>query len=308
MPILSIILVNYNNSTHTIKCLKQLNIQTFKNFEVIVVDNNSNEREIRKLKSFIKNFQSQKQFDLKVLFQGINNGYAGGINYGIKRSLGKYILISNSDIIFNRYFLKKAIHYLNTNLTYDMMGPKIYYYPNSEKIYFTGGYFRFHKSRGIDSVGQGEIDPNNNKFLKPLEVDYISGCSMFVRRDVFKRVKLFDKNFFMYVEDSDFCYRARKLGFRAIYNPEIILYHKIGEERERFSEFIKFNYLKNKFLFILKHYPFILILYHLIISFFLIPISIFRNRTRNKNIIRVFVRSIKIIIEGITLGFKLKIS
>ncbi len=308
MTLLSIILVNYNNSSDTIDCLKQLINQTFKDFEVIVVDNDSNENDHKSLNSFINKFQKLKQYNLKVFYQGINNGYSGGINYGVKRSSGKIILILNSDIIIHKFFLMKSIHFLNSNLNYKIMGPKIYYHPNKEKIYFTGGYFKFYHFSGANRIGRGLLDPGNKKINKIMEVDFISGCCMFVWRDVFRKVKLFDKNYFMYNEDIDFSYRVKQLGIKLVYFPKIVLYHKTDENKEKLSKFVKYNYFKNKFLFIFKHLHLILILYHLLISIFIIPTSFFKNRISYEKNLRGFFKIIKGIVEGISLGIKIRIT
>jgi len=308
MSHLSIILVNYNNSNDTINCILQLNNQFYKDFEVIIVDNDSDNDSIEKLNYFLRKFKQKRNFDLKIYYQGINNGFAGGMNYGIKKSSGEIIVILNSDIIFDDKFLENAIQFLDANPDFAIMGPKIYYYPNTQKIWFTGGYFRFFNYSGAYRIGRGVRDPENKLLNEILEVDYISGCCMFIRREIFKKIKLFDKNYFMYIEDSDFCYRAKISDLKVVYNPKIILYHKIDEKREKYSKFIRYHYFKNKFLFILKHYPVILIFYHTLISIFIIPISISKNSTINENVIKRYFKTIKSIIVGISLGLKIRIS
>lgn len=308
MTLLSIILINYNNSNDTINCLKQLMNQIFKDFEVIIVDNNSDYDSLILLDSFLEKIKGGKDFKLQIFYQGVNNGYAGGMNYGIKRSSGKIILIINSDIIIDEHFLKKAIWFFNKNLDYAIMGPKIYYFPNKKKIWSIGGYYRFFNHNGAIRIGRGKLDPNNRKFNKILEVDFISGCCMFVRREVFKKVKLLDKNYFMYLEDDDFCYRTRNSGFKIVYNPDILIYHKIDEIKEKFSQFVKYNFLKNKALFIVKFYPLIMIFYHLTLTFIIMFLSIFKNKTSADKIIKKIIKLMNAVIDGITLGFKLKIS
>ncbi len=308
MTLLSIIIIHHNDTNDAIDCLKQLKTQTFKDFKIIIVDNDSDNDSINILNSFLKRFQQDKKVKVDLHYQGINNGFSGGMNYGIKKSSGDIILIFNSDTIFDEYFLEKAIKFLNTHSNYSIMGPKIYYYPNKQKIWFTGAFFNFINYTGGKRLGRGMIDPDNKILKKIIEVDYISGCCMFIRRKVFEKIKLFDKNFFIYLEDSDFCYRAKKQQFKIVYFPTILLYHKIDEKREKLSDFMKYHYFKNKIFFIFKHYHSILILYHLLISILIIPISFIKNRIIYGKSLRIFFEIVKAVIEGIILGIKLKIS
>lgn len=284
---LSIILVHYNRVKYLKTYLEQLSNQTFKDFEVIIIDNGSNFEEIMELRSFMEN----KDLSSKIFYH-VNKGYASGINAGIGKALGDLILVSNIDIFFGPSFLNDAVKFMNN---YDIMSPKIYYYPDMDKIWSSGGFFDFtnYRDQGLKNERIDEIT----------EVDFVPGCAMFVRRDVFKKIKLFDRNFFMYFEDTDFCYRAKQMEFRVVYYPRIVVFHNITEEKEKQSELVKINYFKSKFLFIFKHYPLKLLMYSLPATVFIISVAFLKSKIKNR-----FIKCLKVIINGISLGLKTRFS
>ena len=289
---LSIILVHHNNIDDLKYYFKQLKDQIFMDFEVIIIDNGSDYKDIIDLNIFIKNIGHYNNFDIKLFYQ-TNKGYSGGMNFGIKKSSGDLILISNTDIdvFFDHTFLKDAVKYMGEN-NCDIMAPKIYYM-DTGKVWSSGGFFDFTNYRSQEI--------RNKRTYDITEVDYVSGCCMFVKREIFKENRLFDENYFMYWEDSDFCYRAKQNGFNIIYNPRITISHNINEEKERQSEFVKTNYFKGRLLFIFKHYPLRLLIYTLPATIFIALVAFLRSKTKNR-----LIKGLKVIINGIVLGLKVR--
>ena len=293
---ISFIILTWNSEKTIDMCLKGIEKKCLEDkidYEVIIVDNRSNYKEIRDLNIFMKNIGHYNNFDIKLFYDSANRGYAYGMNQGIKKSSGDLILISNTDIdiYFNHTFLKDAVKFMEEN-NCDIMDPKIYY-TNTGKVWSSGGFFDFTNYRNQEI--------KNKKVYDITEVDYVSGCCMFVRRDVFKKIKLFDENYFMYWEDSDFCYRAKQNGFKIIYNPRITISHNINEEKERESEFVKVNYFRSKFLFIFKHFPLKLLIYCLPATVFITLVVFLKSKIKNR-----LIKGLKVIINGIVLGLKVR--
>jgi len=286
---LSIVLVHYNDIDDLKSYFKQLEVQTYIDFEVIITDNGSDFNQRAELYVFIEKLKHHNDFDVK-LFCQINKGYAGGMNNGIKKSSGDLILISNTDIFFDSSFLEDAVKYIDN---YDIMTPKIYYYPNTDKIWSVNGFFDFNNYRNQEM--------KNEKIDEISEVDYVSGCCMFIRRKVFKKVKLFDENYFIYIEDSDLCYRAKQMRLRIIYYPKIVIYHNISEEREKQSEFMKVNYFRGRLLFIFKHYSLSQLIYCFPATLFITLVAFLKSKIKNR-----LIKSLKIIINGIVLGLRIR--
>ena len=100
---------------------------------------------------------------------------------------------------------------------------KIYYFDSPEKIWFAGAEIFWLK--GIsDHIGIGETDIGQYNRIR--EMDRVTGCSMLVKKAVCSKVGLFDEKFFLYDEEVDWCVRSRKAGFKCIYVPASVIYHK----------------------------------------------------------------------------------
>jgi Predicted glycosyltransferases len=102
--------------------------------------------------------------------------------------------------------------------------------------------------RGVDEVDKGQYD-------KQRETDFTSGCAMFVRQEVFKKVGLFDKRYFLYLEDVDFCQRARRTGFKVIYTPRARLWHANAASSAVGGPLQDYYITRNRMLFGIRYAP-----------------------------------------------------
>ena len=226
---LAIVILNFNGLDDTLACLDS--IRKLKNddifLETIVVDNFSSDGSQEAL---------SKIEDINFIQNQDNLGYAGGNNVGIKYALKQgadAVLILNNDTIVDQKLILNLVTSLDRG---DVISPK---------IFFAKG-FEFHKLRYspkdlgkvIWSAG-GEIDWSNvlGKHLGVDEVDrgqfgvrkqitFATGACMFVKREVFEKIGYFDEKYFLYLEDMDFCMRAKKAGFRIIFEPSAVVWHK----------------------------------------------------------------------------------
>lgn len=218
-----IILLNYNTTNDVIECVESLQKITYDNYEIIVVDNCSQDEEVNKLHKYIGS--KEKCIFIK---SDKNGGFAYGNNLGIKYSIDNnfdYVLLLNGDTIVNDRFLDILVSSLekeSDNIA--IVTGKIMYYPEVNKIWYGGGEIDWNKFIGKHySEGENDIGQCNNE----REVSFASGCLMLIN------LKLnFDKflpdEYFMYYEDVDYCARVLEAGYKIIYNPNSIIYHKIG--------------------------------------------------------------------------------
>ena len=124
-----------------------------------------------------------------------------------------------------------------------ILGPKIYFAPGFEfhkdrckkeeqgkVIWYAGGKIDWKNvycsHRGVDEVDQGQ-------YGRQEETDFVSGCCMMIRKEVFEKIGLLDKKYFLYLEDVDFCIRAKRAGFRVVYTPKVHLWHKNAASSEK---------------------------------------------------------------------------
>ncbi len=215
-PNISLVILNYNGREVLEKCLASVFRVDYPSFSVIVVDNNSADGSLEAAKTkfskavFIKNEQ--------------NRGFASGNNIGIRFSLERgadYVLLLNNDTEVASDFLTSLVAVSEENKKVGILSPVIFK-GNSKKVWFSGGkidWFRM-KTRHIRELGGGKA------YLS----DFITGCAMLVKKEVFKKIGLLDEDFFLYWEDADFSVRARKAGFECMVVPASKINHSEKSE------------------------------------------------------------------------------
>lgn len=249
--LLSIISINYKKKELTANSIDSLNNQYEKefrhgDFEYIVVDNNSQDSSVEFLRRKVK-----KYMNFCVISNKENTGYGAGNNLGAKNAKGEFLLFLNNDTqVQNKTFLK-MVEFLKDHQDADILGgglvstdgkPQVsvgeFYSPVKFLIYILGMQ-RF-----------GFIDNNPKKIKK---VDWIKGACFMIRRNVFEKLNGFDEKIFMYTEDMELCYRAKKSGFFTWFYPEAKVKHE--EQGSSNRSFAIVNIYKNLLYFYKKHRP-----------------------------------------------------
>lgn len=235
--ILSIIILSYNTKDLTVACLKSV-ISQYKNelekkeIEIIVVDNNSTDGSPSVISRLRRGFDGQA--NLELMENKENMGFAKGCNIGVKASSGKYVLFLNSDTqVLDKGFLS-MVEFLEKNPSVGILGGKLHnvdgsVQPSAGKFYNLANLIIM--LLGLERLGFLRSSPN-----KIQKVDWISGACMMVRRDVFEKLTGFDEKLFMYIEDMEFCFRAKMLGLVTYFYPNIRLKHKsLGSSNRTFA-------------------------------------------------------------------------
>lgn len=252
----SIIIVNYNTTSFLRKCLDSIIYHT-KNieYEIIVVDNNSPQRDIELLPEEYKT--------VRFLFRKVNDGFGAGCNFGVRYSKAKYLFFVNPDIIIKSNAIQEFFNYMNqheevvacSGLMENSEGEPIYSFNYLPNIYSElGEAFYFGFRRRIKKLLNKPELLNGKEF----EIGYSLGALIFVRRDQFLHIYGFDERFFLYGEDIDLGFRLKTYG-KIICLPYIRVYHyytsSIDGEEGKFIESYHLN--RSKLLYIYKHYNFI---------------------------------------------------
>ncbi|MDO4536181.1 MAG: glycosyltransferase family 2 protein [Clostridium perfringens] len=242
---IGIILVNYNGAKYNKECIDSIKNSTYKNYEIIVVDNASQDNSVELLK---KDYE-----DLTIIESKENLGFSGGnnlgIDYGLKNNC-EFILLLNNDTKIENNMLENMINVSIEN-NKAVISPKIYYYDNKEIIWSAGA--KMFWKRGIPAQnGINEIDTGRYDLLD--EVDIATGCCLLIHKDIVKKVGLLSLEYFLYYEDTDYIMRIKEKGFKVLYDPTSIMYHKVsastgGEESENYIYYNTRNRLifNNKF-------------------------------------------------------------
>ncbi len=253
---LAIVTVIYQNYTVLEDFFVSLKNQTDKNYHLFIVDASVDRKEINTV-------------GLPVTVINIENkGYAYAVNKGLERAVAdgfdKFAIV-NSDIVFDSNFVKNAHLSIEKNPV-AIIGGKIYYAPGYEYhkdryakedsgrvIWYAGGKIDWAhvlaSHRGVDEVDRGQYDAF-------AETDFITGCLVCYDLDVHRRVGMWDADYFMYYEDTDFSMRAKKAGVKCLYDPSIVIWHKNAQSTDGAgSEFHVKYQKKNRIKFGLKYAP-----------------------------------------------------
>jgi len=188
---------------------------------------------------------------LTIIFTRENLGFAGGNNVGIRYALKKgdfnYILILNNDTVVAADFLTKIVKIAETNKRLGIIGGRIYYYENPQIIWYGGGELSLWKAlsyhkyyRKTDKELERDID--FKKLEKVVEATFITGCLMLIRKELLEDVGLFREDYFLSVEDTDFCYRAEKNHWKMKVNLEAKIWHKVAHSKGREASLISTYY------------------------------------------------------------------
>jgi len=250
--LVSINILTYNGQDLIEPCLNSVLKQTYKNFEVLVIDNASDDETLKRAKNFpVKTIENKK-----------NLGFSAGHNIGIKQSRGGYVLCLNQDIVLDKDFLKHIVEIMEKDDKIGSVQCKLLKIrdinrPKSKTIDHTG--LVILKNRRVIARGQGERD---KKQYKAEEVFGVDGAAPIYRRKALEDIKIndeyFDEDFFAYKEDVDLAWRLRLYGWKAVYQPKAVAYHlrtageravknyiSIAKERRKLSKFAKFYSFKN---------------------------------------------------------------
>lgn len=248
---IAIIVLHFGDKKNTLECLTYIKNSDYPNnlLSVYVIDNGTGELSKKELKN--------KFYFAKLISLTYNSGFSEGVNAGIisalKDSSVKYILLLNNDLVIEPSSLKLLSNqYENENI--DIAGGVINYYDRKNKIWFAGGY--------LDKIFCFTRHPYMNRQYNPAlpiaKSDFITGAFMFIRREVFKKIGLFDSDYFLYWEDVDFCLRARKAKFKISCLNSIIAHHKISSSSglrgtNRLTPLKAYYLARNSFLFMKKN-------------------------------------------------------
>lgn len=200
-----------------------------KRIEIIVVDNNSTDDSVSAISSL-----PLKNFSIKLISNKENLGFAKGCNIGAKAANGKYLLFLNSDTEVEDGGFTKMTNFLDENTGVGILGGKL---KNTDgSIQRSAGKFYSLFNLVIMLLGLERFGFLRSSYNNVQKVDWVSGACMMVKNEVFKKLKGFDEKFFMYIEDMELCFRARKAGFLTYFYPDTKIKHKsLGSSNRTFA-------------------------------------------------------------------------
>ena len=251
---LSICICSWNTREDLMVCLDHLQrARDEANFEVIVVENNSEDGSggmVRERFPWVRLLQQYK-----------NLGFTGGNNLALKERQGKHALLLNSDAFVHEGAIGALMSDLNANPDVGIFGPKLL---NSDgSLQFSCRRFPNPVAALFRNTPLGKLFPKN-KFTRdylmtdwdhsvPREVDWVSGAALLIRDEALEKVGGLDPDFFMFCEDIDLCWRVHDAGFKVMYFPDAVITHKIGSSTSKAPNRMIFRFHRSMLLFYRKH-------------------------------------------------------
>jgi len=242
----SVVIPAYNAAPHFEECLGSILAQTCGDFEVIWVDNASIDDSLRRVR--------ERFPTVKALALGENAGYRRGSNAGAEQARGKYLVICNQDVRVEPTWLEEMIAAAEAQPDVGLVAPKIMLHDRPEALNEAGNtlqYCGLFTSRGLGEPAE--------RFNRPETLATISGCAFLARRDLWVRLGGFSADFDAYetgfhagFEDVDLAWRAQLAGFRVVFCPTAVMYHKFERKDTNLRLFHAYQW--NRYMIVLRNY------------------------------------------------------
>jgi GT2 family glycosyltransferase len=218
--------------------------QSYDDLEIIVVDNPSPAS--KEIAQFVSQYPH-----IKLIQHELNLGYTGGMNKGIANAAGDFVCLTEDDIVMDKYCIQRFVEHMEEHPSAGLIAP-IIYNKAGRNIRWAGGRFELGSIYRMKIFGAGESDVG--QFPAPFEVSFIDGATMFARAELWKKLRGFRDDFFMYAEAVELSIRVAKLGKKLEVVPQAKVYHFEPPDTPVAPE-IEFHKIKNFFSLYLLHAP-----------------------------------------------------
>lgn len=272
--LVSVIIINWNGKNLLKVCLSSLKNQNYKNIEIILVDNASVDGSVE----WVTKYFAQ----IKIIINKKNLGFAEANNIGFRQARGEYILFLNNDTKVTSNFITEILNVLKRKNIGGVQS-KILFMDDPKRLDGVGSYltytgFLYHQ--GIYAI-------NTSKYDKEIEIFSAKGACMCFKKSVLDKIlvdgDIFDKRYFAYFEETDLCLRVWLLGYKIVFVPNSIIYHKYGATSQKLKKpFIEYHSYKNRICTYIKNLEMLsiakILLPHLMICQVLAIIFILKKR------------------------------
>lgn len=291
-PKVSIVLLNWNGWQDSIECLESLYQITYPNYEILLVDNGSTDKSLKRIRDYATGllevnsaffnynslnkpitiaeykkeevesslspegqFTSSKE-QLIIIKNDQNYGYAEGNNIGMRMALARdshYVLLLNNDVVVDPSFLTELVLAAERDERIGFVGPKAYFYNSAGRT----DVIRFAGGmlylKTASAPRLGYKQIDRGQFNEMRFVDWIEGSCILTRKETILKIGLLKADYFAYWEDVEWCLRGAGMGYKSAYVPNARIWHKTGASKKKKSSTAYFYYGRN-FLWLAKEY------------------------------------------------------
>jgi GT2 family glycosyltransferase len=285
----TVVIPNYNGQDYIETCLNSVRNQTYENYKVLIIDNNSQDGSCDIIRDKFKEFE--------LVVNDKNEGFCKAVNQGIKMSDTEFVLLLNNDTELDRYFLENIVQEMEKSDKIFSVSSKMINYYDREIMDDAGDGYTIIGWQYQRGIGQSVNDYNSRA-----EVFTACGGAALYRMSVFDEIGLFDEMHFAYMEDIDIGYRARIYGYKNFYCPKAKVYH-IGSATtgSKYNDFKVRMAARNNLYVIYKNMPIVQFIINC--PFITVGMVVKYLFFRNMNYGESYLKGIK---EGISNLYKLK--
>jgi GT2 family glycosyltransferase len=256
----TVVIVNYNTCCLLHECIQSIEKTTGCTYEIIIVDNASSDNSLKMLR--------EMHPKLSVIQNKYNVGFARANNQGFSKGIGRYFFMLNPDTVVLDGAIDKLVTFIGQNQDVGICSPcnvgkegdlqyNCDHFPNFWNNLWSYANFT-NMFPNIDLFRRSRMLYWDYGYLR--DVDRVMGCSLMIRSDLYRQLRGLDANYFMYFEETDLCYRSKKLGFRTVYLPDAKIMHYGGSSSKCLKHVEVFNntvteyFLKSQYYFYKKNY------------------------------------------------------
>jgi len=280
-PLVSIILVNYNSSFLTLECIKSIFSSNYQTFKIIVVDNNSTLEDYNRITKTV----NALNWDLLLFRNKMNTGFASACNIGIDLAIqnqSDFVLLLNNDTTVTEIFLEELINFTQSRKQPCVTSSLILYSEPPHNVWFSGGYISKLRASGFHLRSTNHINELG------FETEFLSGCCMLLPAAVIATVGKLSEEYFLYLEDVDYCTRLKNSGIKMYVVPTSVIYHKVNATTKKYSSYLPLYYnSRNRLYYSKKYFPELLFIVKFYIKFSMFIKSVFWILNGDKNKLQV---------------------
>jgi GT2 family glycosyltransferase len=236
------VVVNWRQTEATLACLASLERAGADLGDVVVIDNEARDALLMRARTRFPR--------TTVLTQSENLGFASAVNIGAEYAIERgatAVLLLNNDALLLPDAVRNFTDALTRNPRFGVFTAKVFLTEAPDRLWAVGGHFT---GRRVEDIGSGEKDVGR---YDDVRLDFVYGCAMLVRADVFRKLGGFDERFFLYYEDIDFCLRARDAGWEVRMAPDAHALHE-GSKSTRGEPRMKvYHHARSRMLFFRQH-------------------------------------------------------
>ncbi len=246
---LSVVIVSWNTREVLLSCLESIFLSRKRiSLELIVVDNGSQDgggREAKRTFPTLHLIENQR-----------NEGFAKAANQGLKKSEGRYILLLNPDTKMKRGAMEQLVSFMDAHVDAGVAGGQLFNRDHSKQNSIAN--FPSLATELLNKSLLRQFFPNKfpgkeRNYPEPIEVDSVIGACIIIRREAMEQVGTLDEDYFLFLEETDWCYRMKRRGWKVYHIPQAEVYHDQGKSAETEKKKARVEYYRSRYIFFKKN-------------------------------------------------------